>query len=289
MIFTSTATLPTKNLGECLQSLGSIGLSNIELSGGTEYESGVLTMLLSFRQEFGFQYLVHNYFPPPKKHFVLNLASQSETSLQKSLSFVENSIALAANLGVDRYSIHAGYLKRLQPGRDGSEFVSDGDSLVTMGHGEETMFNSIERISHFAAKHDLLIALENLFPINRQTGSALLCTPDDINRYFERISDLPNVGLLLDLAHLMISSNVLDFEKDVFLDELIDQHSSRIFGIHLSDNDGVKDLHLPIHDKSWPLLAVSRLANMDFPITLESRGLTLDQIKLQLELIHLRM
>ena len=55
------------------------GISGIELSGGI-YDAEVKTKLLSLKSAVSFQ--VHNYFPPPEKPFVLNLATLNKKKHQ---------------------------------------------------------------------------------------------------------------------------------------------------------------------------------------------------------------
>ena len=53
-----------------------------------------------------------------------------------------------------------------------------------------------------------------------------------------------NVGLLLDLGHLNISSNFFKFSKQSFLDKYISNYKDRLLEIHISENNGIKDEHL---------------------------------------------
>ena len=48
------------------------GIVNVELSGGS-YKPNLIKNLIKVKKDFNFS--AHNYFPPPKKPFVLNLAS----------------------------------------------------------------------------------------------------------------------------------------------------------------------------------------------------------------------
>ena len=53
---------------------------------------------------------MHNYFPVPKKPFVLNLASLNPSQFELSLIHATSAIKLAASIGSPYYSIHAGFL-----------------------------------------------------------------------------------------------------------------------------------------------------------------------------------
>ena len=60
------------------------------------------------------------------------------------------------------------------------------------------------------------------------------------------------VGLLLDLGHLNISSNILGFNRNSFIDKYFTHFGDRV-EIHLSENGGVKDDHLALKKNSWQL------------------------------------
>jgi len=47
-------------------------------------------------------YLIHNYFPPPSKPFVLNLASLDDKLYKQSIDLCINAIKLSKNLGGNR-------------------------------------------------------------------------------------------------------------------------------------------------------------------------------------------
>ena len=71
-IFISTGGFKTKTALESVELLSKNNISDIELSGG-KYSENYLKDILKFKENCKFQ--VHNYFPPPKEPFVINLAS----------------------------------------------------------------------------------------------------------------------------------------------------------------------------------------------------------------------
>ena len=74
MIFVSSSCVEHTKIKDSILELASNGFGNIELSGGTEYYENYIEDLLVLKKTFNLRYLIHNYFPPPKEHFVLNLA-----------------------------------------------------------------------------------------------------------------------------------------------------------------------------------------------------------------------
>ena len=81
----------------------------------------------------------------------------------------------------------------------------------------------------------------------------------------------------------------MKFDKDEFLKKIVDKYGDRIFEIHISENDGVRDLHSRIYKDSWQLKALGyfkKLPHFEKIIfTYESRGMSIKEIKNDLQLI----
>ena len=106
-VFVSTGGIKNLNAFEACVSLSKFGLNSFELSGG-KYLENHLNTLISLEKQ-GFQIQIHNYFPVPKKHFVLNLASADELIFDLSFEHCKKAIILASKLKLKRYSVHAGF------------------------------------------------------------------------------------------------------------------------------------------------------------------------------------
>ena len=65
---------------------------------------------------------MHNYFPPPKNPFVLNLASSNNKILNLSLKHICKAIKLTSRIGAKYYSFHAGFLVDPMVDRLGKKF-----------------------------------------------------------------------------------------------------------------------------------------------------------------------
>ncbi len=89
------------------------------------------------------------------------------------------------------------------------------------------------RIADYGADHGVRIALENV----RNTGWAL-------DRVLNEIGDDPettNLGICIDIGHAFLSDDLGDRPIDAYLERYRDQ----LVHLHLHDNDGVEDDHLP--------------------------------------------
>jgi endonuclease IV len=105
MIFVSTGgfNLSGINASRCLLSNN---INHVELSGG-KGDVNQTKELIEISSECNFQ--VHNYFPPPNKPFVLNLASSNNAINHTTYNHIIRAIDLAKQLGSKFYSFHGGF------------------------------------------------------------------------------------------------------------------------------------------------------------------------------------
>ena len=95
MIYISTSCIKANTIKESIISIAKEGFKNIELSGGTKYYPSYETDLIELKNKFQLNYLIHNYFPPPKKPFVINLASLNDEIYTTSINHCKNAIRLS--------------------------------------------------------------------------------------------------------------------------------------------------------------------------------------------------
>ena len=88
-IFISSSAISSKNVEDNITFLAKNGITNIELSGGCSYSSNILNKLIILKKKYKLEYLVHNYFPPPKDNFVLNIGSCDDRHYKKTISFTD--------------------------------------------------------------------------------------------------------------------------------------------------------------------------------------------------------
>ena len=74
-IYISTGSIENKTIQQTIEFLSKNGIKNIELSGG-EHDPDIFQKLLNYKNEISF--MLHNYFPPPKVPFTLNLATLND-------------------------------------------------------------------------------------------------------------------------------------------------------------------------------------------------------------------
>jgi sugar phosphate isomerase/epimerase len=243
------------------------GIRNIELSGGTNYYEGFEKDLLRLQDKHDINYLVHNYFPPPNEHFVLNLASLDDSIVQKSLDLCQKAINLSRLLGSNKYAVHAGFLIDIPLRNIGSSIPeiprSNRQAAI------ERLSLSWQRLQEMSGGTPELYIENNVLSstnyVNfRQENPFLFTNYDGYLELRERIEFKP----LIDLAHLRVSSKTLGLD---FLDELR-KHFLLTNYFHVSENDGNHDQNRPLYENGL-ITQTFREHNFDNTIiTLEIYG-----------------
>jgi hypothetical protein len=233
------------------------GIRNIELSGGI-FTDNARKQILELNSRLD-SLLIHNYFPVPRESFVINLSSYNKEILDKSIEFLKNSIDIASELNSKKYAIHSGFLIDPQPKDLGGLFnnidIQDRDKSL------EIFKNSILELENYASVKGVELLIENnvmnLVNFNFHNQNIFLLThPEEILTFFKQ---LPNsIGLLLDIGHLKVSSNVLKFN---FLNAL-ESLGEIVTGYHLSENSGFSDDHksFSLGDCAYKSLIKKRLS-----------------------------
>ena len=88
MIYLSTSTYCDIGLEKGIIKLSRSGFNNLELSGGPIIEPSDFIKIKKLKNELNINFRLHNYFPVPKKEFVINFApnlSNGFETLIKSL------------------------------------------------------------------------------------------------------------------------------------------------------------------------------------------------------------
>lgn len=245
MIYISTGGFHKQSASETALSFWEYGIDNVELSGGKSTDDN-LEKLLTLSEKINFQ--VHNYFPPPKIPFVLNLASMDAEISKKSIQHIIEAMQLALDLGCPRYSFHAGFL--LDP-----KVRELGQKLTELKLYERRLALQIfiERLNFLSEKAralgvELLVENNVVSKSNFQffnKNPFLMAEADECKYVMENTPS--NINLLIDLAHLKVSSNSLSFDKAEFLEKC----DPWILGYHLSDNDGFSDSNNCVLEDSW--------------------------------------
>jgi len=264
MLYISSACIKSNNIFDSIKELKTI-TKNIELSGGTKSQENILDNILILQKNQTFNFLIHNYFPPPVKDFVLNFADTSS----KTREFIKKSMKYIDKLNIEYYSIHAGFKK---------DFTIK-DELLLDGINSYKSENIQKNLIWFYDNFDKKLALENLYP-NNENDTCFMSSIDEIIEILELDK---RVYLLLDLGHLKISSRAYGFDYLKAVNLLFDKYSDRILEIHLSENNGILDEHKIILSDSIQYMILEKfkksIIKNGINVTIEARNYNLVELE----------
>ena len=259
MIFISTGGFKSEKSINTINKLMGKGIYDIELSGG-EYEVDQIEKIITEKKLHNSLNLqVHNYFPPPRSPFVFNLGSLDEEISKISMNHALNSIELASKLKSKYYSFHAGFLLDPKVKELGKKIKKR--STYNREISKNTFIERVNVLAKFAETKNITLLIENnvLSSNNFEEFKENILLMVDEPECTEIMNSVRNnVKMLVDVAHLKVSSNSLNFDRISFLKKL----DKWIFAYHLSDNDGNSDSNEKIRLDSWFWPYIKR--NLDY-------------------------
>ena len=243
MIYLSSSCFKERNLKKNIEACLDYKSNNIELSGNLFYEKNITKSLLEYKNKYSLNFLLHNYFPVPKKNFVINLSSLDKGIYELSMKHCINSIKISKLLGAKKYAVHSGFFLDPKVGDLGNKMKQ---SNIDREHKSiERFCKSIKILHKEAKKNNISIYFENNviskenYEVFNEFNPFLFVNRDDFDLYLKSLCIPP----LLDIGHLKVSCKTLkcDFPQNLFyLSGFTDY-------FHISDNDGIKDQNMSIN------------------------------------------
>ena len=263
MIYISSACVKHKKIKDSVHELAENGFKNIELSGGTEYYENFESDLLDLKNKYNLNYLCHNYFPPPKTPFVLNLASLNDETFEMSFNHLQKVIRLSEELGAAKFGFHAGFFIDIKLNEIGKKLSKD--NLFDEKKAVKRFCNAFEIIKKDAKNLSLFIENNVFSKSNAITYDGekpfMMTSFSDYKSLKKKI----DFNLLLDVAHLKVSVKTMGLNWE---DEFKNMMSVSSY-IHVSDNDGFHDLNNELCKKSDLLSMLKEINTTDKDFTLE--------------------
>lgn len=272
MIYISTSCLKRNTIGRILKEYGENGIKNIELSGGTEYYEDIEADLRKYKKEYELNYACHAYFPPPKEDFVVNLASCNDKIYKQSVEHYERCIEMLDRNNIRVLSIHAGFLVEITTQTIGRKIV------------KPIVYEEKEAYSRFceAYRHIATLCRQNQidFYLENNVLSGENYKEFHNHNYFmmtdydsiQKMSEQLEFKLLLDLGHLYVSSHTLELSYD----EQCEKLKPYIKWLHVSENNGIIDMHQPLTEQSDITRQARSMGSTHGNITLETNGSIMD-------------
>jgi len=244
MIYVSSSCIKTNSIKDAILKLYNAGFINIELSGGTDYYEDLEDDLIELKEKYKLNLICHNYFPPPKDHFVLNMASLDNEIYDRTIEHYLGAIELSKNIQADQFGFHAGFLIDIRNDEIGKKISYS--KLYDREKALKNFFNGYNILEQEAG-HIKLYIENNVFSQSNQkifkNINPFLLT--NSKEYFEFQKEI-NFNLLLDIAHLKVSSLTLGHNYKYELSKLAPISAYW----HLSDNDGRHDMNRPFDENS---------------------------------------
>lgn len=278
-IYVSTGAFKTRDIREILNIAWEYGIKKIEISPGLDYCEDIKQILKE--NSNCFELLVHNYFPTPKESFALNLASNDEHTIEKSMFMCKNAVDFVMEMGIPFYSIHCGFCFDTS-GKDLGSKTQTVLPRIPYPKARKIFIKNLKDLCVYAKEKGIKIAIENnvLADFARKERELLLgVTADDMLGIIEDV-DMDNLGVLLDLAHAKVSGTFLDFSVESMIGKL----RKYIIEVHASENDGFIDQNLPII-KNGDIYRYMKQFD-EVPITLEVYNLFPEIILQQLKIAN---
>lgn len=237
MIYISSSCIKFDNIFDTLDFLIKKGIKNIELSGGSSPVVDLEKKIVDYVNKKKINVRLHNYFPPPKENFVINLASLNKEIYEKSINHCLKAIELSKELGSNKYSVHAGFL--LDPGINeiGLKKNLKKKSLYNFDLSEKKFIKSIKLLQEYAGKKFKIYIENNVLSsanfAKYKNNPFFLTTLESYKNLKKKI----NFNLLLDVGHLKVSCTSLKKNYKAELENLFLLSDY----IHLSSNNGLED------------------------------------------------
>lgn len=236
-IYVSTGAFKTKKICEILEIAESIDIKNIELSSGLDYDENTEIIVNNNAKKFNF--LVHNYFPRPKKDFILNLAAQSEKDAIRSMDLAKRAIELVSEANIPVYSLHCGFAFE----GTGAELGSSSQLSLKRNKIEQVESDFIKRlqqICEYAKEKNVNLAIENNvvaeYAAKDYSELYLGVHAKNLLEIVEKVN-CDNLGILLDLAHLKVTARNLKLDWLEEAEKLL----TKIMVVHISENNSIAD------------------------------------------------
>jgi sugar phosphate isomerase/epimerase len=237
-LFVSLSALGGMSTGEALARAWSSGVRHVELAIGPRPDPYVGDRVKAFARE-GVIFRAHHAFVYGEQPAPLGLATaRDEAALLHRLDWL-------GSVGAEAYSVHPG-------------------SFAVGWERERAYATFVDNARWLAARcgeRGVAFGVEMMFPMPEASRMRnLLDGPGEVDRFCREV---PEAGLVVDVAHMRLWP---DAEREA----LFDRYVARALEVHVSDNDGRRDTHTPVHEGTWWWRKLASVP-AGVPLVLESR------------------
>ena len=219
---------------QALDHITAAGIKHVELAIGVKPDADAAAAVADYRAA-GTMFRAHHAFVWESEHRPFNLARTLD------LDYFQRSIEWLAKMDITAYSVH--------PGSYTANYEAAWELFLT----------NLEWLSKLCASHKIELGVETMYPIRNENRRYFLDNLESIDALKQ---SLPNLKWVLDLAHLNL------WQEHRL--EAINLLGDCLLEIHISDNDGRRDLHTAVSNKTW-WLPYLELLPTSVPYVLETR------------------
>jgi len=247
-----TMNFPVKPLVPQIEEIGRLGFDYVELA--MDPPEATPDKIAGQRLEILQSLKRHNLELVGHLPTFVNSANLYSSLREASLREIFSAMEVGALIGMQKVALHPGYVSGL------AVFVKE--------RVKQYALDAIAATCERAKKLGITVCLENLPP-----GTTFWNDPDEFRELFDTF---PELQFTLDAGHANIGRTR---KKGI---QFIRKYAGRIKHVHVSDNFGARDEHLPIGDGTVPFLQTVRaLLRMgyDDTITIEVFTPTRDPVR----------
>lgn len=266
----TTALKDNTPLNHSLEILVNLGYNKIELGSTHPFEKDIKNILKKYKCD----YLVHNYFPTPKKELIVNICSSDNSLRESSILHVQERIIFSNEINSSLYTFHPGYLS--QPlstniNNQNWDFVYNREINKPIKYEEafELLIEAIKKFVVLAEKWSQPIALETTGSIS-QKDNLLMQKSSEFEKLFNAV-DSEYLGVNINFGHLNLASKAFNFSRFGFIDIL----KEKIFAFEISHNDRENDDHKLLKSDEWYWDIIEDHKFENIPMIYEGRETTL--------------
>ena len=246
---------------DALGILGAAGIRRVELAIGVPAVTSQAAILSRLKAQ-GWEFRVHHNFAMEGFGKPIDLCFGLDERQMTDL------LDLCCRTGSPVYSIHPGLYR----------------DAVDRIHAQARFTENLRRLRALAEARGILLAVETMYPTPRHTPR-YLADDDSGLQWLMSLAETEDVGLVVDAAHLNIGLT----QGRVTMETALRLFSHRRTAeVHVSDNDGVHDIHTPMRPESWFWSAVHELPST-VPVVIESRVQTVEDVVSQTLLFSSRV
>jgi sugar phosphate isomerase/epimerase len=253
-VYVSSSCVRSKKITEAVARLRGMGFRRIEFSGGTDWYPELLEDLAAICGRDELEILFHNYFPPPPRHFVVNLASLRPEIFAQSLDLLSGAVRLSSRTAARLFGFHAGFLVDIDRSEIGHGIARKG--LFDRKLAIDVFVRGFSQLAEVGRQCGVRLYIENNVYSARNHAIYGTACPFLLTCYedYLELRQHCEFDFLLDLAHLKVSCQTLGlgFEEEF----------SRLAPLsdywHISENDGQQDSNKAIDASSSILQAIKK-------------------------------